>query len=124
MRRLLILLLPFVVTGCISYSVGTTARPVPRGEFQQASSFYFIPNGIESTKSNGDVDESLAYASADWQGRWGLSDRSELSLRVPAASGVIVTYKRLLNGPNDPGRIAISAIAGGGIVNFGNHAFG
>lgn len=124
MRRPLLLLTPFLLTSCISYSVGTTARPAPPGAFEQASSVYFIPNGIETTDSDGDADDGLAYASADWQGRWGLSDRSDLSLRIPAGSGVIVTYKRLLNGANDPDRTAISAIVGTGIVNFGNHAFG
>src|SRR5687768_6983231 len=119
MRRLLVLLTPFLLTSCISYSVGTTARPAPPGTFQQGSSVYFIPNGIESMDDDADdeVEVGLSYASADWQGRWGLSDRSDLSLRIPAGSGVIVTYKRLLNGANDPDRTAISVLAGTGIVN-------
>ena len=125
MKRLLLLLLsPLFLTSCISYSVGTTARPVAPGEFQQASSVYMIPDGIETAGSDGELDGGVAYASADWQGRWGLSEKSDLSLRVPAGSGVIATYKRLINGPNDLTRPAVSAIIGGGIVNFGNHAFG
>jgi hypothetical protein len=123
MKRLLLLLSLLFLTSCISYSVGTTARPVAPGKFQQASSIYVIPDGVETSGSDGEPNGGVAYASADWQGRWGLSEKSDLSLRVPAGSGVIATYKRLINGPNDPGRPAVSAIIGGGVVNFGNHAF-
>ena len=122
-NSLLLLAISIVLTSCISYSVGTTARPVPQDEFRQNMSVYFIPNGIEDVNSEGEVDASLAYASSDWEGRWGLSDRSDLGLRVPAASGAILTYKRMLNQVNDPERAAVSTIVGTGIVNFGNHAF-
>lgn len=108
---------------CISYSVGTTARPVPEGEFQPNLGVYFVPNGIEGRGADGIENDSVAYASADFEGRWGLDDKSDLALRVPGGSGVIVSYKRLMNGPNDPERLAVSTIVGGGIVNFGNHAF-
>lgn len=123
LRTRILLFAPLLLTGCISYSVGTTARPIPKGEFQPNLSVYFVPNGIENITEDGTVDESLAYTSADFEGRWGLSDRSDLAVRVPAASGAIVTYKRLLSATNDPARSAFSTIIGGGIVNFGNHAF-
>jgi hypothetical protein len=124
MTRLLALsLTPLLLTSCIAYSVGTTARPVPKGEFQPNLSAYFIPNGIERVDNDGDTNKGLAYASADFEGRWGLSDRSDLALRTPGGSGAIVSYKRLLNGVNDPERMAVSSIVGAGIVNFGNHAY-
>lgn len=122
-RFIPLLTLPALLTSCISYTVGTTARPVPQDKFQQNHSVYFIPNGIESVNEDDSVDASVAYGSADWEGRWGLSDRSDLALRVPAASGAILTYKHMLNRVNDPERMAISTIVGTGIVNFGNHAF-
>src|SRR5712692_6320505 len=113
---------PLLLTGCISYSVGTTARPVPQGEFRANLSVYFVPNGIENAR-NDTRSKSLAYASADFEGRWGLSDVSDLGLRVPAGSGAIVNYKRLISGVNDPKRTAVAVLVGTGIVNFGNHAY-
>ena len=111
-----------LLTGCISYAVGTTARPVPKGQFQPNLAVYFVPNGIENAR-NDTRSDSLAYASADFEGRWGLSDVSDLGLRVPAGSGAIINYKRLINGVNDPERAAVAVMVGTGIVNFGNHAY-
>lgn len=125
MRRtihlILLVVTPFLFTGCIAYAVGTTARPVPKGEFHPNLSVYFVPNGIEDTSDSGS-DESLAYGSADFEGRWGLSDRSDLGLRVPPG-GAIINYKRMLNGVNDPERSAVAVMGGAGIVNWGNHAY-
>jgi hypothetical protein len=118
-RLIPLLITPLLLTSCISYSVGTTARPIPKDEFQRSVVVYFVPNGIEP---GGDGSDSLAYASTDWEGRWGLSDRADVGLRVPPG-GVIINYKRLLNGPNNPDRLAVSSLLGTGIVNFGNHAF-
>ena len=123
MRKPLLIPLGFLfLTSCISYSVGTTARPIPKGEFQPNLAVYFVPGGIDSPGDDA-ADDSLAYASADFEGRWGLSDRSDLALRAPAGSGVILTWKRLINGVNDPDSTAVATIIGGGIVNFGNHAY-
>lgn len=113
---------PLLLTGCIAYSVGTTARPVPKGEFQPNLSVYFVPNGIEDVNEDGGTDESLAYGSADFEGRWGLSERSDLGLRVPVG-GAIINYKRMLNPVNDPERSAVAVMGGAGIVNWGNHAY-
>lgn len=122
-RLIPLVVTPFLLTGCIAYSVGTTARPVPKGEFQPNLSVYFVPNGIEDVNEDGGTDESLAYGSADFEGRWGLSDKSDLGLRVPGGSGAIINYKRLLNPVNDPERSAVAVMGGAGIVNWGNHAY-
>lgn len=112
------------MTSCIAYSVGTTARPVAKGDFQPNLVMYAMPNGVDNTGEDSLASEpELAYTSVDFEGRWGLSDHSDLGLRVPAGSGAIVNYKRLLNGPNDPNRMAVSSIVGAGIVNFANHAY-
>ena len=128
MRNLLALTLlastALLMTSCIAYSVGTTARPVAQGDFQPNLVMYAIPNGVDNTGTDDLSSEpALAYTSVDFEGRWGLSDKSDLGLRVPAGSGAIVNYKRLLNGANDPDRVAISAIVGAGVVNFANHAY-
>jgi hypothetical protein len=126
MRRTIHLILlgvtPLLLTGCIAYAVGTTARPVPKGEFHPNLSVYFVPNGIEDTSEDSGTNDSLAYASADFEGRWGLSDKSDLGLHVPPG-GVIVNYKRVLNRVNDPERSAVAVMGGAGIVNWGNHAY-
>ena len=118
MRKLVLAVAPFLLTSCIAYSVGTTARPIPKGEFQPNLNVYFIPNGIEHEDGEG-----LAYGTADFEARWGLSDKSDLALRVPGGNGAIVSYKRMLNAVNDPDRSAISAIGSTGIVNGGNHLY-
>jgi hypothetical protein len=123
MRQLCALLAALLSSGCISYAVGTTARPVPAGEFQPTVLAYAVPNGLETLGEDDADDASLAYTSADFEGRWGLTDRSDLGLRVPSASGVIVNYKRLLSGVNDPQRAAVSMLVGAGVVNLGNHAY-
>jgi hypothetical protein len=124
MRHIRLYLAPLALlfSACIPYAVGKTARPVPKGEFRPSLSAYFVPNGIENINET-DGDTSLAYASADFEGRWGLSDTSDLGLRVPSASGVVIDYKRLLSGTNDPARPAVAFIVAGGIVNLANHAY-
>ena len=120
MRKSLLLVAPFLLSSCIAYSVGTTARPVPVGEFRPNLSVYFVPNGIES--GDEDDDTGVAYSSADFEGRWGLTEKSDIGLHVPPG-GAIVNYKRMLNAVNDPNRAAFSAMGGVGIVNGGNHAY-
>ena len=123
MRRLLAVLAPFLLTSCISYSVGTTARPTPKGQFDANLMAYAVPNGIEDIDSDGQTDASLSYASADFEMRWGLDDHSDIGLRIPSASGFIVNYKRLLSEVNDPTKSALAIMVGTGVVNFRNHAF-
>lgn len=122
LRLLPLALAPLLLTSCIAYSVGTTARPIPKGEFQPNLMAYFVPNGIENVNDDGTPDEELAYGAADFEGRWGLSDKSDIGLRIPIG-GVIVNYKRMLNEVNDPQRPAYAVMVGTGIVNSGNHAY-
>ena len=123
MRRLLVVTASLLLSGCISYSVGTTARPIPKGEFHSNLMAYAVPNGIEDVDQDGEVDGSVSYASADFEMRWGLNDHADIGLRIPSASGVIVNYKRLLNEVNDPTKGAFAVMIGTGLVNFRNHAY-
>ena len=123
MRALVLAAALLSLTSCISYSVGTTARPTPEGKFEPNLAVYFIPNGIETVDGDDSSSPALSYGAADFEGRWGLDDRSDLALRVPGGSGAILTYKRLVNGPNDPQKMAVATVVGGGIVNLGNHAY-
>lgn len=123
MRKLALLLVTLMLTGCIPYAVGETARTVPNDEFEAKLLVYSVPNGIEDMSDDDTADPQFGYVSADFEGRWGLSDRSDIGIRVPSGSGAIVNYKRLLNGPNDPNRPAYAILVGTGIVNFENHAY-
>lgn len=123
MRRLIALTAPLLMTGCISYAVGTTARPIPKGQFHHNVLAYAIPNGIENMTDDDAIDPSTEWASADFEMRWGLSDRSDLGLRFPSASGVVVNYKRLLNATNDPTKSAFAFIVGTGFVNMRSHGY-
>lgn len=84
---------------------------------------YAVPNGVEAIDDDGQTDAVLSYASADFEMRWGLDDHSDIGLRVPSGTGVIVNYKRLLNQINDPTKSAFAVMIGTGIVNFRNHAY-
>ena len=119
-RRLLTpaLALLLAATGCIPFTVGSTARPVPAGETLRSMTFYSVPNsfkGLDSTRS-------YPRAGADAETRFGLDDRSDVGIRIPSYSGIVVNYKRRLNGATaDPG-VAYAVLGGAGLVNLGAHA--
>ena len=102
-------------SGCIPYTVGSTAEIVPVGRMRTAASYYFIPNGVTSP------DDSTAspLAGIDLEWRYGLDLRSDAGLRL-TPGGAIVNYKRRMTGtPLGP---ATAWMLGTGIVNAGEHA--
>lgn len=106
-----------LATGCLPYTVGSTARPAARGEIQKTGTMYAIPGAYED-----DADSlSLPQWGADGELRYGLDDYSDLGLRIPMGSGVVVNYKRRLDGPSESDGPALAVMAGGGFVNFGEH---
>jgi hypothetical protein len=52
--------------------------------------------------------------------RYGIDERSDLGVRFPGFSGVVVNYKRRLDGGGEEGP-AIAALLGTGVVNGGEH---
>ncbi|PYO63109.1 MAG: hypothetical protein DMD28_03410 [Gemmatimonadetes bacterium] len=105
------------VAGCVPYTVATTAQPVPVGEVAPTLVWYAIPNGIEVLR-----DSSIAWLGIDAETRIGVSDRADVGIRIPSASGVVVTYKYRLSTNRDRQAPAIAVMGGGGLVNWGNHA--
>jgi len=105
------------VAGCVPYTVATTAQPVPVGEVAPTLVWYSIPNGIEVMR-----DSSIAWLGIDAETRLGVSDRADVGIRIPSASGVVVTYKYRLSTNRDRQAPAIAVMGGGGLVNWGNHA--
>jgi hypothetical protein len=106
-----------LVTACVPHTVATTAQPVARGESAPVLIWYSIPNGIEVMR-----DSAVAWAGIDVEGRIGVSDRADVGLRIPSASGLVVTYKHRLSRNGDPRAPATAIMGGGGFVNWGNHA--
>lgn len=114
----LLLALPMLVTACTPYAVATTARPLPRGERSESQIFTVVPGGARSP----DDSSSVAMPGIDLEQRFGLDERSDLGVRVPTFSGVVVTYKRRLDGLTDEPGAATGLMVGGGFVNYGQHA--
>jgi hypothetical protein len=106
-------------TACIPYTVGTTAQTERPGHSSRAVSMYVIPNGIslDTTRAQGH-----SLRGSDLEVRYGLDARSDLGIRIPAASGMVVTYKRRLGADTSSTRAAVALMGGGGLVNFGEHA--
>lgn len=108
--------------GCIPYTVGTTAHPTEPGELVSSGTLYFIPNGVEAFADSADTEEGATYSGIDAEVRFGLDQVSDVGLRVPGFSGVVVNYKRRLNPNEDRDAPATAAMVGAGIVNAGQHA--
>jgi hypothetical protein len=105
------------VAGCVPYTVATTAQPVPVGDVAPTLVWYSIPNGIEVMR-----DSNIAWLGIDAETRLGVSDRADVGIRIPSASGIVVTYKYRLSINPDREAPAIAVMGGGGLVNWGNHA--
>jgi hypothetical protein len=108
-----LILLP--LTACLPYTVGTTAQTVPAGATTHSTSFYFIPNAVS-------FDDTIAapLSGADYEYRHGLDVRSDIAVRF-LAGGATVNYKRRLGQDTSHVRSAVAFLAGGGIVNGGEH---
>lgn len=118
-------LLVCALPACIPYSVGTTARPTPVGEFLPSGTVYFIPGGLESPTYSEDGEEkkeSLSLFGTDVGARYGIDEVSDIGLRLSGLSGVVLDYKRLLTPGPDPAAPAVAALVGAGVVNLGEHA--
>ena len=117
-RSTLTLLALTVVSGCLPYTVGSTAQTVAPGATQRTAIVYFIPDAIDLT---GDDSISAPMRGVDVEFRRGLSDRSDIGVRFPSGSGAVVTYKRRIAGTSSPESGAVSFMTGGGFVNFAEH---
>lgn len=101
---------------CIPYTVGSTARTVPVHETTRSTSWYYIPNAI---KVPGDsISGPLAGSNLEY--RHGVDPRSDFGLRL-MPGGAAVDFKRRLDSDMTGTRTAFAYIAGGGIVNGGEH---
>ena len=106
-----------LATGCLPYTVASTARPVPKGESVGTGTLYYIPNGVQL---EGD-SAAIPLRGADAEVRYGIDGRADWGFRFTSGSGVVLSYKRLLGEPSPRGA-AVALEGSGGIVNFGEHA--
>ena len=110
-----VLLVAVALTGCIPYTVGSTARPVPKGERTSTMSTWVLPSVGDTT-----FGSSSSHLMIDYEMRWGIDGVSDAGFRA-TGGGVILNYKRLLSGPSSIYDVAV--MPGAGFVNLGNHAY-
>src|SRR3982751_3470851 len=77
-------------TGCLPYTVGSTAQTVPAGPTTGASSYYFVPNAYKRPEDT----LATAMAGVDREVRHGLDSHSDIGLRLTSGLGVVANYKR------------------------------
>lgn len=109
-----VILLSF--NACIPYTVGSTARTVPVHETTRSTSWYYIPNAIRVPGDS--IAGPLAGSNLEY--RHGVDARSDFGVRL-MPGGASVDYKRRIDGDVTGTRTAYAYIAGGGIVNGGEH---
>ena len=115
---LLVALTIGVASGCLPYTVGGTAATTPEGEWAPSGNMYFIPNAIETPGDS----VSGPLIGGDVEARFGLSPRSDVGIRIPSYSGIVVSYKRRLGTEADD-RPGVAAMGAAGIVNLASHAY-
>ena len=113
-----LLWLPLCAGACIPYTVATTATPVPVGEVRSSTVMYATPL-VDSRRNE---TPSRWRPGMDYDMRFGLSDRSDIAIRIPSFSGIVVNYKRLLSDSGSGTLVAI--MPGAGFVNLLEHAMG
>lgn len=105
-------------TACLPYTVGSTAQTVARGERQRAGTIYIIPNAIDLFGDS----TATSLRGADAEVRWGLTESTDLGLRVPSFSGAVLTVKHRMWGRAEPDAPALAVMGGTGLVNWAEHA--
>lgn len=103
------------LTGCIPYTVGSTARPLPRGDRASTMSTWVLPAMGDTT-----FGTSQSFLMIDYETRWGIDDKSDAGLRA-TGGGIVLNYKRLLSAPSSIFDVAV--MPGFGFVNWGDHGY-
>ena len=111
------------LTGCIPYTVGSTAQTVPVGEQVRTTTAGFVIGGGSDLRDSIGGARSTNVPLSDVEVRWGLTDHSDLGIRVPGASGLVLNYKARHQGSAHPDSAGFATLIGGGVVNWAQHAF-
>ncbi len=112
----------WMLTGCISYTVGQGAETTAPGERSYSSSLNLVPG----TLSKFDSSASTRRPSVDTDIRFGVDKQSDVGFRIATYSGFMLTWKRQLTRADSSkfieNRARTSVMLGGGLVNAGEHA--
>jgi len=77
-----------LLSGCYAYTVASTAQTLPKGDRSIGGMAYIIPN-----VNSGFSERRTLFPMIDFEGRWGLGDRSDIGVRWASFGSVIVNYK-------------------------------
>src|SRR5688572_8425077 len=102
------------LSGCIPYSVGTTATPVPSGQRATTLSVTAMPSFALFDSTGG------RWMSLDGDSRLPIDNRSDVGFRAVGGAGLVVSYKRLLSDSSSKTRVAV--MPGFGFLNLASHA--
>jgi len=111
------LMLVGLLTGCLPYSMASTAATVAPGEVRVMGSMAVV-GSAGKLRREGDVRLPMTDAEA----RSGIDERSDMGVRVTSGTGLVVSYKRRFIGTT--GGAALAGQIEGGFVNLGLHALG
>lgn len=117
-----------LLPACIPYGVGTTAQTLPRGRSAVSTIVYAPPevDALRALDAAGEdaarPDRGVRSLAMDAEARWGIDERTDVGLRVPAMSGIVLSAKRRLGATPDSTRAGVAVVGGAGLLNWGNHA--
>ncbi len=121
------LLLATATSGCLSYAVGTTAQPLPRGEMVTTDILEVVPfvppdlNCTDRTDRPEQCDEPQPVRpNLSTEIRYGLDERSDVGVRLIGYSGFVASYKRLVS--PDSAALDVAFLGGAGLINLFQHA--
>lgn len=124
-RILVALLACTLLSACLPYAVGSTPQTVAPGERTSNVLTYIIPQGVEDM-TDSSTTRTQTLVGIDNEIRFGLSPRSDVGVRVPNLSGIVVTYKQRIDRTEelaeDGGGLYVAVMPGVGFVNIGQHA--
>jgi hypothetical protein len=121
--RLLLTSLLSLSIGCIPYTMGSTAQTVPVGEQVRTTTAGFIIGGGSDLKDAESSSGTTNMPMSDVEIRWGLTDHSDLGIRIPGGSGLVLNHKTRRQGAAHPDSAGFATLIGGGVVNWAQHAF-
>ena len=107
--------------GCIPYTVASTARTTPVGDQHRSLVVYTVPSAIKAKEDSID-GFGMSIPGSDFETRWGIDERTDLGIRIPSYSGIVMSYKRQLTGVGTTEKRATAYMLGAGLVNWGQHA--
>lgn len=112
--RLLLTGLLSLTIGCIPYTMGSTAQTVPVGEQSRTTTAGFIIGGGSDLKDSENAGGTTNMPMSDVEIQWGLTDHSDIGLRVPGGSGLVLNHKTRHRGAAHPDSAGVATLIGGG----------